>query len=367
MAFLPLYGIEIGMDFACIGFAVTVANIVTVFSLPLTGWLVDIGSRRLILSTSTMCMAFSLLLPAAIPLHIAVIVAYSLFYLSFFSWQIVRGAIVSQIAGPTSVATTLATLAMLFQLARTVAPSVMGIAILIYGYRLTFLATSMLMFLGSMLAMMIPREEGKVRGREGLKAILLSIKPKRSEIPLLSVLSIDRFGWTLWFPLLNPYLKVHLALGTESIGLITSLINGTTIVALLIAGRIVDRIGWCTSMLLSEILAAIGMVLLMYAKDVDLVIIAVIFLGLSIALWIPSFNIAIPSVAGSLDGVGRAYSRANMVRTVASVPAPMIGGELYTTYPKLPLMIGAALMILNTAVLMIMRKHKRFNRRSLHS
>ena len=60
-------------------------------------------------------------------------------------------------------------------------------------------------------------------------------------------------------------------------------------------------------------------------------------------------------------------SHTNMVRTVASVPAPMIGGELYTVCLKMPLMIGAVLMILNTAVLMIMRKRKGFNRRPLRT
>jgi len=366
MAFLPLYGIEIGMDFACIGLAVTVANIVTVFSLPLMGWFVDVGGRRPTLLTSTICMALSLLLPAVMPSYIAVMVSYSLFYLSFFSWQIVRGAMVIQMAGPTSAATIFATLATLFQLARTVSPSIVGIAISIYGYRLVFLAISMLMFLGSLLIMMVPDEKGKAKSREGLRSILLSLKPRRSEIPLLFILSIDRFGWTLWFPLLNPYLKVYLRLDAEVIGLIASLINGTTIATLIIAGKLADKIGWTTSMLLSEIFAAVGTALLVCAKGIDLVVAATIFLGLSIALWIPSFNVAVPSVAETSNAIGYAYTRVNMVRTLASVPAPMIGGKLYALYPRLPLVIGTVLMILNTVMLMVMKRHEKFNRKSPH-
>ena len=367
MAFLPLYGIEIGMDFACIGLAVTIANIVTVFSLPLMGWFVDVGGRRPTLFTSTICMALSLLLPAVIQSHIAVMIAYSLFYLSFFSWQIVRGAMVIQMASPTSAATVFATLATLFQLARTVAPSIVGIVISMYGYRVTFLAISMFMFLGSLLITIIPSEKIKTKNKEGFKAILSSIKPKRNEIPLLSVLSIDRFGWMLWFPLLNPYLKVYLELDTEVIGLIASLINGTTIATLIIAGRLADRIGWLTSMLLSEIFAAIGTALLIYAKGIELVMLATIFLGLSIALWIPSFDIAISSVAETPNAIGCAYSRANMVRTLASVPAPMIGGELYTAYPRLPLMIGTALMVLNAVILTITKRREKLSKRSLRT
>ena len=121
-------------------------------------------------------------------------------------------------------------------------------------------------------------------------------------------------------------------------------------------GKLVDRFGWVFGMLISELFAAMGMIMLLQAGSVEFVILAGIFIGLSIAFWIPSYNVAVPSIMGSTNDIGRAYSRAYMVRSPMSIPAPTIGGVLYHEFPQLPISIGAALMIVNVVLLTMFLK-----------
>ncbi len=362
--FLPLYALTIGMDFSDIGLAVTVANVVSVFSLPIIGWLIDAVSRKLVLMIAMFCTILSLALPAAFPSPIAIYVAYSLFYLSFFSWQPARGAVVMQVVDRTLVATVFASLATAFQVARVATPSIVGISIAVYGYRLVFSVLAMIMVLGIGLIAMLSEVRSEHRERVPvLKGLLLSIKPSRAEIQLYIILSIDRFGWAIWFPLLNPYLSVYLGLSTETIGFFTSLIYGSTIVALIAVGKFIDKFGWRFGMLFSEVFAAMGMIMLLRANTVELVLLAGILIGSSIAFWIPSYNVAVPSIMSSTNNIGRAYSRANMVRSLISIPAPTIGGALYREFPQLPISLGVVLMIVNIIILTMFLKAGRSSMR----
>ena len=78
---------------------------------------------------------------------------------------------------------------------------------------------------------------------------------------------------------------------------------------------------------------------------------ALTFMGLSIALWVPSFNIAVPSIAPSKSELGRAYARSTFYRSVISVPAPWVGGMLYSVAPVLPMVAGALSLIADVGVL----------------
>ncbi len=364
--FLPLYALTIGVDFSDIGLAVTIANVISVLSLPIIGWLIDAVSRKLVLMLAMFCTILSLALPVAFPSPTAIYAAYSLFYLSFFSWQPARGAVVVQVVDRTHVATAFASLATVFQLARVVTPSIVGVSIAAYGYKRVFLMLAAIMVLGIGLIAMLSEVRGEHRERAPrLKDLLLSMRPSRAEIPLYVILSIDRFGWTIWFPLLNPYLNVYLGLSTEIIGFLTSLINGSTIAALIVVGRLVDRFGWVLGMMFSEFLAAMGMIALLRASSIEHVMLAGMLIGLSIAFWIPSYNVAVPSVMCSTNDIGRAYSRANMVRSMISIPAPTIGGALYREFPQLPISIGAVLMIVNVAVLIMFLKAGRSSMRRI--
>jgi len=49
--------------------------------------------------------------------------------------------------------------------------------------------------------------------------------------------------------------------------------------------------------------------------------------------------------------LGRTYARSNFYRSVAAVPAPWVGGMLYSIVPTLPMTIGAVMLFLNIGVL----------------
>lgn len=350
--FLPVYAVSIGLSIFNIGLATSIATLVSVAAMPFIGYFVDVYGRRLMLVLSNACTALAGIVAILFPSSWGVLSAYVLFYLSFFSWQPTRASIVVDVAEEEGRGTIFALLSLVFQVSRTITPYIAGLLIVMYGYSGVFVFSSITLVIVTFVFMILVRGKYvEARGKGSLGDFINSIIPRRNEIPLHVILSIDRFGWSLWLPLLNPILKVHLGFDEGLVGFMNTLMSISTLITLPLAGKFVDKRGWRYSLLLSELLGALGVTMIVIMPTILSVSATMIFLGTSIAFWIPSFNVAIPSIIRNRLELGRAYSRANMYRTAASIPSPALGGTLYQETPILPLIVGTILLLTSSSMI----------------
>ena len=359
--FLPVYAFTMGISIDNIGFIVTIATAISVLMLPIMGYLTDVVSRRLALILSTTFLALSSTLLVLYATRIIILLAFILFYASFFSWQSARGALVVDEVPEGARGKVFAFLSLAFWIPRTIIPYVAGIIITYLGYNYVFLLSMLSSIIAILMLTSIPKKTPDDKKHYlSKKEILRGIIPSRREIPLYVILSLDRIGWTLWLPLLNPLMKAELALSEDKIGLLNTTMNIATILVLLPSGKIVDSYGWKTGLLLSEMSIIMGLLPLILSVNIYYLAILMIAIGISIGLWLPSFNTAIPSIINNSIEAGRSYSKANMYRTIASIPSPWIGGALYTILPIYPLIVGCIILIANVVLIALKIGKERF-------
>ncbi len=350
--FLPVYAFTIGMSMADIGFATTIAIAVSVLILPVMGYLTDVVGRKTTLLLSIILMALSAILLYICPTSMGVTIAYVLFYTSFFSWQPARGAMVVDTTSGTSIASAFAYLSLAFWIPRTITPYIAGTIIVHYGYSIVFLGSAIILILITIpIIILIKEARSPISENKSFKVIIEGMIPKRHELPLHVILSLDRIGWTLWLPIINPFMKSEYGLNEDDIGLLNTVMNIVTVIALIPSGKMVDKKGWKLGLILSEMAGILGLLVIIFTSTIYPLIIAMSLFGISIGLWLPSYNASIPSIIRNREELGRAYSRANIYRAILSTPSPWIGGVMYAILPLLPLISGSIILTINTLII----------------
>lgn len=354
MTFLPVYATVVGLSVPEIGFITMIAVLVATSCLPFTSYVVDVIGRRAGLLLANAFMLLAGLVPLISGTREAITLSYIMFYLSFLTWISARGAAVAEAVPIRVFGVAIASLAMAFQVPRTITPFVYGVLIEAYGYWLAFATIVALSALAlSLITLFI--HERRVQRIQPFRDFIKNIIPARSEIPLHIFLCTDRFGWGLWLPLINPYLKLRFGMAENEIGLLNTVMNMAVIGILIYAGKLVDKYGWVKGFILSEATGAIGLICLALACGRVELYAAMVLIGLSFGFWIPSFNVAIPSINGSRGELGMAYGRANFYRTLVSIPAPWIGGMLYNVMVSVPMFIGSSILFACIPILLFMK------------
>ena len=350
MTFLPVYAVLVGMDLPEIGTVSAVAMGVSVALIPLAGIAADMLGRKAMLLISTLMMSVAPLAPLLIKGYWGVLAAYILFNSALNTWVPARAAAVAGTVGKDVMGTSFAVLSLSFQVSRVIAPYAAGVLIKNYGYTPVFTAATVIVASAAVIiAIFVP--EQKSSEKFSLSSFFKGVIPRREELGFHIFLCIDRSSWRLWMPILNSYMKVRLGLGEDVIGFVNTFRGVASMLGLVPSGLLVDKRGWVPAILASEVAGALAALTIVFAYSPELMILAMSLVGLSIALWAPSFNVAIPSIVPAKSELGRTYARSNFYRSVAAVPAPWVGGMLYSIVPTLPMTIGAVMLFLNIGVL----------------
>jgi len=118
----------------------------------------------------------------------------------------------------------------------------------------------------------------------------------------------------------------------------------------------IDKIGYLNCLALSQILAIISLGAIVYSKQYEIVLISQVIFGLAAALWGPSESAWIANNVNS-DERARALSSYSSLRTLASVPAPFIGGILFDVYgSNIPILTTIALIIIDIGLILTLIK-----------
>ncbi len=356
----PLYILSIGYKVQDLGPMATYSAVAIALSLPLIGYLVDLGRARVIGAASGAMVAASLLIPAVSSNYVALIAAYTLSMLGMMAWQPARSAIVALEVSPQSLGRTFSSLSAAFTVARIASPVLAVWAAGLLGYRYAMVAFAGLALAGATLFLAMTRgfkgvANPSVReGRDGggfLKsafAAYVRVGKLFREYPALMLFTItDRFAWSLWLPMLNAYLKSVCGLGDDGVGLFNSLFAVAMLVTFYPAGLLTDRIGSVKVLIINELVGAVSAALLAVAgQGAALAAYAsAVVMGVSVELWIAGYNTLTTMLRGP-ESVGEVRAGVDSARTVFSIPAPALGSALYASLgPATPFISSIALMI----------------------
>ncbi len=355
MTFLPVYAVSIGIPLPDVGTMSAIAMGVSVLAMPFIGIAVDFLGRKAILIISTITLMIAPLIPITYRNYVGVLMAYILFNLALNTWIPARAVTVATSVNREVMGLSFALVSLSFQIARSVVPYIAGLLIRNYGYIITFTISAITAGLAlPIILLTIP--ESRSSSSLTIKEFMKGVIPKRNELSFQIFLCVDRSGWRLWIPILNSYMKVKLGFSEDIIGLLSTIRGMSSLISLLPSGQLVDKFGWFPALLLSEVTGGLAALTMALTQSPFIAAIAMTLIGLSVALWIPGFNVAVPNVIPNKSELGRTYARCNFYRSVAAVPTPWIGGMLYNIIPTLPMVTGAILILTNLGILKVFVK-----------
>lgn len=361
MFLYPLYLISLGYDVKDIGGFTTYGSLIILFFIPLFGYLVDLGWSREIILLSGLALGSALILPVLFPYYYALLLSYTLLYTSMYTWMPGRMKSIAYIVPSTFLGRVYGFLSMIFTGTRSITPFILGrITYIGYNYLmfwsgLLIICLSIILYIGLLYSMKYIKRE-HISGSELLRnyKTLYSFNGRKT-FPLVLFAGIDSLAWRLWFPLVNAYFRQYRGLSDSEIGDFMGFMGIIMLVTSYVAGTLTDRLGPVKSLITYELLGVTGILFLQL--DPPLIYISSLFFGFSFTFWITAYNSLITIYHG-YRSIGRLRAIIDTTRSIASVPAPVLGGYLMSLNPSLTFTLS--IMIMLSAIMplkMIKYKH----------
>ncbi len=359
MILFPLYLLSIGYSTESLGGVVTYSSLLMITILPIVGFMVDKGWSNEVLGLSGLFLSLSLILPLINSSYVSLVLSYTLSMLSLFLWSPARNRIIGGIVSEYIMGRIFSIFILVFNVSRMVTSFVIG-RITYIGYAELMFYVGLIILIGSITTyILIHAYHKEARVKISKASILCSYKSMflfpRNVLPLVLFTGLDSFGWKLWFPLLNSYLKEYKMLNDPEIGDFNTVLSLAMMITAYAAGHITDKIKPIGALLIYEVIGVIGVVFLLANKP--LILAASIFIGFSISFWVSAYNKLITLVYG-VGKAGRLRALTDSVRNIAGVPAPKIGGALLSINPVYAFTISIFFMLLATTPLIYAGKHK---------
>ncbi|MHA1722811.1 MAG: MFS transporter [Candidatus Baldrarchaeia archaeon] len=350
LTLFPLYLLSLGYSMENLGAINTLANFFVAFIIPFIGTLADHYGRKPLVTLAGLAMATSLLVLGYTKTLPLLIVAYTLMNFSFMAEQPARGAMTAESVTEKQIGGAFGLTITPFFIARSIVPSLSGLMADNLGFNLTFILGGILTSIGVFLFFILSVEtlEKEKRKKTSWKKAIEALKPRKDLTWLYIATILDSFAWGMWFTLLNAYIYDVHGLSATNIGFLNTFMFSITFLSQYLAGRWIDKKGYLFGFVITELLGAIATTLLGTTRHITFLFLSLLCIGLSIALWIPSFNNAI-SLNTEKEQRAREYSKINTYRSFISIPAPYIGGYIYDHIsPQTTFLTSTTLLILAT-------------------
>ena len=361
MLLYPLYLLSIGYTTSDIGLFATLGAIPVVLLIPLFGYLVDNGFSREVLFSSGVFLSLALILPTLFPTYPVLILSYTLLNTSMYTWMPSRTKIIAYLVPATMLGRVYALFIIPFNSARTATPLVLS-RLTYIGYDKLMLTIGTLLLVTSTLLYMLLRVKVEEPVSKSFHVSGLAENYRnlftffgKSALPLVLFVSLDSFAWRLWFPLLNAYFKQYRGFGDTQIGDYMTLQSLAMLIASYTAGSITDKLRPVRSLAIYEVLGVLGVAALQLNPPYTFI--AAIILGFSIAFWVTAYNSLLTILYG-YGVIGRLRALTDTTRSIASIPAPQIGGYLLLLSPVLPFAVSATAMLLAIVPIAMVREER---------
>ena len=228
----------------------------------------------------------------------------------------------------------------------------------IYGYRSVFIvATSLILISLLIIVFKLPETKQnigtpKFRIREAFNTLLQTLKPPRHLWGFYIAMSVDLFAFNIGWRLVSGMLTSQYGYTSQMLGWMATVMMGTIFISQLIFSRYIDRIGYRKCLAGSQVLAVTFLALIVFSKQFEVVLAAQVLMGIAAALWGPAESAWIAKNVNPEERA-RALASYSSLRTLASFPAPFIGGLLFDAYGlDIPLLVNIVLGLVDTGLIL---------------
>jgi len=365
-AFFSYYMKSIGYSMTSIGGVASIAAIVSFVLLPPTGSFIDSYSSREAITLTGILGVVALGLLGLSPSLKIFALSYTLYMMAFFLGQPARSTYLARAVEKKKLGFYMSVIGVAFSAAAIVGPPLGGYLIKLEGYRKIFLLFSIVWLVGLLayvfLAPKIPEANRRLPTKTEVIARYKSIFKVPKDLRDITLLvSVDRIGWTLWMPILTAHLY-NFGYSKEQIGVIFSIFGLTRTITMMLWGKITDITRPYKVLFISEILGALGTIIIAKPTNIIDAYVALILIGLAIAAWIPSYNKFVAEIVPS-ERYGEAYTTTNAYRSVVGIPMPYVGGFVYDKIGILPLFSSSSSFIALAGILFLILGKRREERK----
>ena len=175
------------------------------------------------------------------------------------------------------------------------------------------------------------RERRPFQASEIIRRIPGNLRPRGDLISFYAMSILDRFGWGLSGGIFVAMIYESFDFTLLQIGVLTTTTSVASALALIPAGRLVDRHGSKGLLLASTTLAATMFLGYMSTGSFVVFLFLQVLKGLAIAFWDPAHN-AYLSNAVEASERGRFFGSLNGLKGLLCFPAPIIGAYLYEAF-----------------------------------
>lgn len=232
-----------------------------------------------------------------------------------------------------------------------------------YGFRTVFTGAAVLALLAFLLVVMRlpetlpPGKRGSVDWRKLTGSFAETFRPPRYLWGFYIAMSVDLFAFNLGYRLLNGMLTRDYGYTPAMLGLMTAATIGTTALAQIPLGRLVDRIGYVKFLIISQLIASGVLAVFVVSKSFP-VVAAQIALGVSAAFWEPAEQ---AWIAVNVDTERRAQAIGGFATFCGLIafPAPFIGGLLFDAYGfDVPMLINVGIALIDVVLIHALVKER---------
>ena len=226
-----------------------------------------------------------------------------------------------------------------------------------YGFQPVFTVAAVLALLSFLVVVLRLPETifaditGSVNLRELTGSFMETFRPPRYLWGFYIAMSADLIAFNLGYRLLNGMLSQGYGYTPAMLGLITAANIGTTAVAQIPLGRLVDRIGYVKFLVISQLIASGALATLIVSKSFPVVVTAHIILGISAAFWEPA---EWAWIAANVDPERRAQAIGGFstFKGLIAFPAPFIGGLLFDAFGfDLPIFLNFSIALIDVVLI----------------
>lgn len=346
--FLSLYALELGANYANIGFIFSLASVVTIPVSLLIAYFADLYGRKTILLFGGVLNTFFLGLLSLVNNGFYFPVVY-LLYASTSSYSLISLVAISESTSKRFRSTCLSLSQIAFVVGTGTGSLVGGFIKELIGFRLMFASSFVLSFLGNMIVWLFFTEVVNLSyvGKSKLMFLKLAknFKDTVASYNVLLLLLLITVG-NFFFGLTNSYFSIFvnkiLGLSYPMMGLMFSLSNFVSIPSLIVGGWLSDNWSRKNTFILSRVLSSVFSLPFYFASSPYIAIVCYLLSGF-FGNWTPPTLQAIMIELVPTEIRASAFATFNIVASITEIPGPVIGGYLYTIDPRLPFLSSLSL------------------------
>jgi MFS family permease len=357
------YILSLGLTVVDLGIVQSVINLSTTAGLLIWGPLSDMYGRKrvVLLGHASRVIAVVALLYSGNLIFLYVFAFFIGFSCLWQQFNPARTALIAESVGDTRRATAMATLMTISQGTSVVMASVGGYLAIVSGYWPIFAVAIVGEVAGMILMAVFMKETHVVGDSDGGKIgsrIITNLKPEGEMTPFYVMMLVMGFGYGVGYSLFYGALTDAYGFTTFDLGLMSTTMSLAWALGSIPGGKLAERFGsrlMINISTLSALIAAVGFAL---SKSLPALIIFSVFNGLDPCFWAPNWTSIIaeratPKTRASIFGKLDAYNR------LAMIPAPYIGGLIYTAYGfAAPLFVHIACILVWGYIVLVTVKPK---------